>query len=92
MELHALGGERAVAHSHDLSVGRVSRHDKVFRKLLFGNRKRVVAPRVEWIGQSLEERPPVVVDGRCFAVHECLCLVDTPAQCVGDRLMPEAYA
>src|SRR5581483_2402794 len=57
-----------------------------------GRRERVVAARVERLGQPVEEAAAVVVDGRRLAVQELLRVADLAAERLDDRLVAEADA
>ena len=90
MELDALDRELAVAYPHHLAVGRASGHLELVRDREGG--ERVVAARLERVGQAREDALAVVLDGRGLPVQERLRLSDLAAERLDDRLVAEADA
>ena len=90
MELDAVDRERPVPHGHDLAV-RCGRADlQLVRDP--GGGQRVVAPGLEPFGKAAEDPLAVVLHGRRLAVDELARRADLPAECLDDRLVPEADA
>ena len=70
MELHALDGEAAMAHGHDLAFGGGRAHFE-FRGHGRGLRdQRMVAPHFAGIGQPVEQCPAIVLDDRGLPMHQ----------------------
>ena len=90
MELDAVDGVLAVAHGHHLAV--VGRRGDLEHVRDHRRRQRVIPPRLEGAREPLEDPLAVVRDAARLAVHEALRLADLPAECLDDRLVPEAHA
>ena len=90
MELHADDRQLAVAHGHHLAVVGVGG-----RLELVGQprrRERVVAARVERLGQAGEEAGAVVAHRARLAVQQLARVADLAAERLDDRLVAEADA
>src|SRR6185312_1139020 len=92
VELHALDGEAAVAHAHDLAVGGARRDLEVDGHARALDRERMVAGRRERRRQPGEHAPSVVRDRRELAVHHLAGAHDRAAECFTDRLVAKAHA
>ena len=77
VELHALGGQLAVADAHETPAAARRRLEAV-RQVRVDD-ERVVAPDGQRRGEPGEDPPPVVLDLRGLAVHG-LALHDAPAE------------
>jgi hypothetical protein len=93
VELHALqrrraGGQRAVAHAHDLAVVGAGADLQLGGQRLALDGQRVVADDAEALGQPAVDAGAVVVDDARLAVHLHLRAHDAPAQCRADGLVP----
>ena len=93
VELHALDGQRLVAHAHDLVLRRsravTSRQSGTRRAL---DHQRVVARRLERVRQPGEHALAVVVDRRRLAVHDPRGAHDLAAEGLADGLVAQADA
>src|SRR3954468_21136568 len=91
VELHALDGQRAVAHAHDLAVLGPCGDLELRRAARALDGERMVARRLVRRRQALEDAAALVVDARDLAVHEGLRVDHLAAEGLADRLVAEAH-
>src|SRR5947209_1092614 len=92
VELHALHGELAVAHAHDLAVFGFRRDLQALWQGRPANRERMIAGRHEGTRQSAKHPEARMADRRGFPVHDLARMHDLAAESLADRLMTEAHA
>src|SRR5882762_4968900 len=92
MELHALHGELAVAHAHDLAVLGLGRDLQALGQRRPANRKRMIAGRHERTRKSAKHTEARMADRRGFSVHDLTRMHNLAAESLADRLMAEAHA
>src|SRR3990170_6526558 len=93
VELHTLDGVAAVAHGHDdAAVGLGGDLQLVLREALALDGQRVVADRLERIGQATEHALALVVYHRRLAVEDLAGARHGAAERLADRLEPQADA
>ena len=90
MELHALDGQRLVAHAHDLAIGRPGRDLEFGRASVLLDGERVVAIDREVLRQVGEHAFAGGRDLAGLAVHQLLRAHDPAAERRADGLVPEA--
>src|SRR5579862_1879088 len=96
MKLHALDGQRLVAHAHNdrraVLVGRSGGDGEIGGKGIFFDDQGVVARAGQRRGESGKDAFSIVVYGTGFAVHQVLGTDNFAAEGFADRLVAEAYA
>src|SRR5258707_3072957 len=91
MELHALHGELAVAHAHDLAVLGFCSDLEALGQSRAPNRQRMVTRRHEGARQPAEHADAGMADRRGFPVDDLTRMHDLAAESLADRLMTEAH-
>ena len=92
VELHAPDRELAVAQPHDEAVVRPGGDFQAGGEGVALHHQRMVAGRVERIGQALEHIGAAMEDRRGLAVHQVRGADDAAAEDMADGLMTEAHA
>src|SRR5215467_14584318 len=92
MELHALHGELAVAHAHDLAILAFGGHLKALGKTGAFDDQRMIACGGQRVVEPGENAVSTMAYGRELAVHDASGAHDTPSECLADRLVAQANA
>ena len=85
MKLHAFDAERAMAHSHDFPLGRLSRNLKTGGQRLSLYNQRMVASSVKRTRQLTKDGLPVMPDLRRFPMHQSFRSHDFSAERRGQK-------
>src|SRR5215471_4039442 len=92
MELHALHGELAMAHAHDLAVLAFGGHLQTLGKPGAVDDQRMIACGGQGVVEPGENTVSVMAYGRELAVHDAPGANDAPSECLADRLVAQANA
>ena len=92
MELHAFDGVLTMTQTHHEPVVGRGRDLETIGHRVAGHDQRVVARRLERIGQAGEHPSPVVADQRGLAVHHLRSAYDAAAEDLPHALQTEAHA
>jgi hypothetical protein len=89
MELHAFHAEGGVAHAHDLAFDCFGGYLEAGWEACAFDNERMIASRVEGIGQLAENRASIVLDAGRLAMHKALGSHDVASKCHCQRLVAE---
>src|SRR5215469_5676956 len=91
VKLHALDGERAVSHGHDLALGGARAHLEHRRYARGSGDQGMVPSHLARLRHPGKERARIVLHERGLAVHEPVGAHDLAAENLDDRLVTETY-